>query len=258
MKIRYLSDLHLEFTDYQPEVIPSIGEDLVVLAGDIGVGTQGIRWAVKAIPDRPVIYVLGNHEFYGHDFDELIIEAKACAQGTNVHLLENDEVQIGGLRVLGCTLWTDFNCFGTERRVDAEFEAWLMMNDYRLIKRQGDLPLTTNAAAQRCHDSRAWLDQRIASAAQASKASDPLLVVTHMAPSLITINPRFAGDITNAAFHNAFDDLIRPPVRAWIHGHTHWSAQKTVNDIPLVTHQRGYPGEHTGGFDWDRLLELDL
>jgi len=255
MKIRYFGDLHLEFTDYQPDRLPSIGEDLVVLAGDIAVGTRGIQWAQQAIPDRPVIYVLGNHEYYGHDFDGLIQQTKACARGTHVHVLENDEVRINGLVVVGCTLWTDFGCYGAERKGDAEREAWLMMNDYRLIRRQGGRPLTTHATAERCRASHAWLEQRIASA---SASSDPLLVVTHMAPSLITMNPKFEGEITNAAFHNAFDHLLRPPVRAWIHGHTHWCTQQQVNGIPLLTHQRGYPGEQTGDFDWDRVLELDL
>lgn len=252
MNIRYLSDLHLEFTDYRPERLPGIGEDLVVLCGDIAVGTRGIQWAQQAIPDRPVICVLGNHEYYGHDFDALIIEAKACAQGTHVHVLENDAVQIGRLRVLGCTLWTDFACFGIERQAAAQTEAWLMMSDYELIRRHGDRPLTPKATAERCQDSRAWLDREI------SRASDPLLVVTHMAPSLVTMNPKFEGDISNGAFHNAFDDLIRPPVRAWIHGHTHWCAHPRVNGIPLLTNQRGYPGESTGDFSWDRCIELDL
>ncbi len=64
MKIRYLSDLHVEFTGYMPSWIPPIGEDMVVLAGDIGVGVKGIEWAQQAFRDRTVLYVLGNHEFY--------------------------------------------------------------------------------------------------------------------------------------------------------------------------------------------------
>lgn len=64
MKVRVLSDLHLEFTQYQPDTLPSFGEDLVVLAGDIGEAERSIEWARRVIPDRPVVYVLGNHEFY--------------------------------------------------------------------------------------------------------------------------------------------------------------------------------------------------
>lgn len=91
----------------------------MVLAGDIGVGTDGIAWAQRAIPDRPVVYVLGNHEFYGQDFERLIQEARACAAGSQGQLLENNTwlVPWGDrtLRVLGCSLWTDFALFGEDR-----------------------------------------------------------------------------------------------------------------------------------------------
>jgi len=115
-KILYLSDLHLEFTQYLPEVLPSLDEDLVVLAGDIGSGVEGIRWAKNAFPDREVVYVLGNHEFYGYDFVGLVDYAKAFAAGSNVTVLECDAVEIQGLRVLGCSLWTDFKLFGADRQ----------------------------------------------------------------------------------------------------------------------------------------------
>ena len=47
MKIRILSDLHLEFQDWTP---PESDADVVVLAGDIHVGTRGIDWALDILP----------------------------------------------------------------------------------------------------------------------------------------------------------------------------------------------------------------
>lgn len=251
MKIRYFGDLHREFTNYQPKFIPSIGEDFVALAGDIGVGIEGITWAKKAFADRLVIYVLGNHEFYQQDFDKLITKARRHAERSNVRLLEKEQVRIGNLRIAGCTLWTDFRCFGEEKRVIAERAALETMADFELIRRK-DLPLTPNAMAIRCMTSRTWLEETIAASAT------PVLVVTHHAPSLVTMNPNFHGDISNAAFHNSFDELFKPPVRAWIHGHNHYCWQKEVNGIPLVTNQCGYPREITGDFSWDRVIELDV
>jgi len=63
MKLHILNDLHIEFEDFAPA---DIDADVVVLAGDIGVGTEGLRWADDRFPDKPVIYVPGNHEFYRH------------------------------------------------------------------------------------------------------------------------------------------------------------------------------------------------
>ena len=64
MKLHVLSDLHTEFTDFSP---PESDADVVILAGDIGVGLGGIEWAARRYPRAPVIYVPGNHEFYAHD-----------------------------------------------------------------------------------------------------------------------------------------------------------------------------------------------
>lgn len=85
LTIRVLSDLHVEFTGYQPAILPSVGEDLVVLAGDIGVGVHGLRWAQRAFADRQVIYVLGNHEYYDHSFTDLLNQARAVSD-VNVQL----------------------------------------------------------------------------------------------------------------------------------------------------------------------------
>ena len=250
MKIRVLSDLHLEFTDYIPADLPSSGEDLVILAGDIGIGTKGIEWAKAAIPDRQVIYVLGNHEFYKHDWDRLLVDAHAAAAGSNVTVLENEAVEIAGLRILGCSLWTDFRAMGRDSVSVAADIAQEQMVDYRLIRRNHRRDKLRPAhTMQRCLESRKWLETQIAD------ADRPLLVVTHHAPTLRTLDPRFLLQLSNAAFHNDFDDLVRPPVRAWIHGHTHHSCQEDVGGIPVISNQLGYPGEETQ-FSWNFVVEV--
>ena len=61
MKIRVLSDLHLEFEDWAP---PAVQADVVVLAGDIHGGTKGLAWAREEFPHTPIVYVPGNHEYF--------------------------------------------------------------------------------------------------------------------------------------------------------------------------------------------------
>lgn len=126
MKIHILSDLHLEFGGLR---LPEADADVTVLAGDIGVGLQGIEWALQAIPfHQPVIYVMGNHEFYGQrSMPELWKKAREKVAGTHVHLLENEAVEIGGVRFLGATLWTDFDLFGDR---EGGMKSALDMNDY--------------------------------------------------------------------------------------------------------------------------------
>lgn len=254
MKIRYASDIHIEFDRAgTPDHLPPIGEDVVVLAGDIGIGTEGIAWAAKAYAGRPVLYVLGNHEYYGHVWDSLIAEARDVAAATdNVHFLENDTVTIKGVRFLGCTLWTDFNASGDPAR--AMFTARKFMTDYRAIEisKQPLRFLRPEHVQARCLASREWL------AGQLAASDEPTVVVTHMAPSADErlVNPEFLGDPLNPAFHNAFDELVGPPALAWIFGHHHYSFSEKLKGVRVVSNQRGYPNEGVD-FSWDRLLDLN-
>lgn len=60
MKIQILSDLHIEF---YPFSMINTDSDVVVLAGDIHVGEKGVIWAMNNIRNKPVLYILGNHEY---------------------------------------------------------------------------------------------------------------------------------------------------------------------------------------------------
>ncbi|BBO88969.1 metallophosphoesterase [Desulfosarcina ovata] len=129
MNLHVLSDLHVEFGDFS---VPDVDADVVVLAGDTHVGIRGLRWVLDQGIKIPVIYVLGNHEFYRDKFPGLIDEMKKEVEGTNVWVLENDMFEIGGFRFFGCTLWTDMALLGDPGVAMAV--AGDRMNDYRLIR----------------------------------------------------------------------------------------------------------------------------
>ena len=105
MKVHFMSDLHLEFGSTE---VPKTDADIVVLAGDIHVGEKGIAWATKNFTGQPVLYILGNHEYYGSAHPKLIQKMKALSLGTNITVLEDDFFILENFIFLGCTLWTDF------------------------------------------------------------------------------------------------------------------------------------------------------
>src|ERR1700753_122685 len=106
MKIRVFSDVHLEAAKFRPAAIEC---DAVVLAGDIHPGLKGIEWAKMTFPDQTVIYVPGNHEFYGRRvLLETVEQMKEFSAGTNVTVLYNDTHEVAGQRFVGTTLWTDY------------------------------------------------------------------------------------------------------------------------------------------------------
>lgn len=130
MKALILSDLHLEFGAFEP---PAVDADVVVLAGDIGAGAEGIRWARNAFPSQPIIYVQGNHELYGNEFYEVIDACRREAEKAEVTFLENEAAIVDGVRFLGATLWSDYCLHGGGTQPTSMRAAASSINDFRRI-----------------------------------------------------------------------------------------------------------------------------
>lgn len=230
MKLHVLNDLHIEFAKFEP---PATDADVVVLAGDIGVGLEGLYWAEACFAGKPVIYVPGNHEFYHHDIT-LIEEMKACA-ADSIHVLDDDEVDIGGVRFLGCVLWTDFALFGEVDKYFAMQRARQGMNDFAIIQCRGRR-FTPEDALRRHAASRNWLANRLT-----EPFDGKTVVVTHHAPSSGSVSPRFAHDPLTPAFVSNLEELMGGNrVALWIHGHTHDPFDYQVRGTRVVCNPRGY------------------
>lgn len=109
MKIQLLSDLHREMDPTFS--VPDTDADIIILAGDIDVGTKGIEWAISQalMLHKPMVYIAGNHEYYRHEYFSLQGRMREIAESCSlVHFLECDEIIIDGVRFLGTTLWTDY------------------------------------------------------------------------------------------------------------------------------------------------------
>ena len=132
MKLNILSDLHLGFSEME---WPITDADLVVLAGDVSRPREAIAWALRL--QKPVLYVPGNHEFYGGSIDGTLAQLRQLCEGTPVRLLERDEIVIDGVRFLGAILWTDFELFSdAQQRAASKAEAQRLMYDFSRIRRR--------------------------------------------------------------------------------------------------------------------------
>ena len=234
MRIHILSDLHLEFAPFE---VNDVGAEVLVFAGDIHTGKNGVKWILQATADRPAIYVLGNHEFYGQKIPKLISEIKEAAHGTNVHVLENDKVEIGDVVFLGATLWTDFRLHGDP--VLAEVAAQTGMTDFRRIRVTPSYRRFRPTDARRFHiQSLEWLAREVA-AIQGKR----LVVVTHHAPSPQSIPPERNNNALNPAYVSNLDRFIADSRAAlWIHGHIHCHADYTVGDTRIVANAAAHAG----------------
>lgn len=235
MKLHILSDLHL---GVQGMDHPPTDADVVVLAGDISRPERAADWALAF--GKPVLYVLGNHEFYGSSLPEVHAKFRRRFAGTQAHLLDNSVLELGGVRFLGSTLWTDFKANGEgDKQAEAMAKSSEFMYDFKRVRvaADADAPLLTPQDTVRLFEQNVrWLQQQLA-----RPFAGPTVVITHHAPSLRSIHPRFAGSPFNAAFVSDVEFLMdgqRVPL--WIHGHTHDSYDYTVNGTRVLCNPRGY------------------
>ncbi len=257
MKIQLLSDLHLEAQpQWRPQ--PAAGADLLVLAGDIGSYQSGSQLQDADFGlgpfsphngwPTPVVFVPGNHEYDGMDFDEAHARLQATCARLGLHWLERESLEFMGVRLLGTTLWSDFDALAGEAvrgpRADHALAQQLKARDkayraanYYLKKtgttRAGEAWLAEHMRAQAllCQD---WLRTALA-----TPFDGPTAVITHFAPSLRSADPRYGLTPGTAGFCNALDDWL-PQAQLWLHGHLHAPSDYTVDGCRVVANPLGY------------------
>lgn len=234
MRLLILSDLHVEFGPFTPPV--GLDYDAVVLAGDIHVKGRAAAWAAKTFPGKPVILVLGNHDYYGSNLVKAVATAQADCTGSQVHLLHNSSVTIDGVRFLGGTLWTDYRLTGNKPL--AMWDAQQTMNDHKKI-RTG----TYSKAMPRHMEVEHSKTRMFLSEALEMPFDGPTVVVTHHAPSGISIPARYKEPVTshlNAAYASSLEHLMGPQVALWVHGHIHDSMDADIAGTRILCNPRGY------------------
>ena len=235
MKLRILSDVHL---DHAPLEAHEADADVVVLAGDISTGIEGVLWAKKMF-NVPVIYVPGNHEFYDASqcMHEHVAQMKDVSQGSHVHVLDNDSLILDGVRFLGTTLWTSLHKVQDVLYSDA---ANIRVNS---VTGKGDGDLFNKSYAQALFETnRAWLKHELNQSFEGKT-----VVVTHHAPSKKSIHPQYEGNAWNPCFSTDVEALMGDAVNLWIHGHTHNNFDYVVGgQTRVVCNPRGYPGYFGG------------
>ncbi|WP_440995844.1 metallophosphoesterase [Arhodomonas sp. SL1] len=257
MRIQAVSDIHLETRNGETleALVPPASADVVVLAGDIATGTHGVEAAARLSATRsvPVIYVLGNHEYHGWYHPELAGQCRETARALRargmgeVHVLEREVLQLGRVRFLGATLWTDYR-LGTAGdpaaiRENQRLAAETMVDHHFIHTEEG--PFTPTQARDDHLVSREWLDHTLA-----RRWDGPSVVVTHHPGIPALCHPGYPRNGLSAAFVSDLRALAhtrRPAL--WISGHTHANADFTAHGTRFVANQPGYPEESPAAID---------
>lgn len=272
MLIQLISDVHLE-ADPEWQLRPHPDADVLVLAGDIGsyqTNSQlqdadfGLgRFAPRTGWPTPVLFVPGNHEYDGQDFDAAHARLQASCERLGIHWLERSSVNLGGVRFLGTTLWSDFDAFVPPPGADPSGTQTLKVRDkafraanYYLRKAaitQGGEPWLAEQMREHALRCQGWLR-----GALAGPFDGPTVVVTHFAPSLHSADPRYGLTPGTAGFCNALDHLL-PHATAWLHGHLHARSDYVHHGCRVVANPLGYARkQEQAGFDPGKLIQIDL
>lgn len=241
LRLHILSDLHLSMQTIDP---PDIQADICILAGDIARPQAAMQWASQI--KIPVIYVAGNHEFYGDSIPNIKQQLRQDADNYGIHLLDKSAITIAGVRFLGATLWTDFNLYGSELRPMAMQRCAEFMRDFKVIKNADGSVFSPNDAAAIFREEYDWLDTEL------DNNETPTVVITHHAPCMRSVHPRFADSILSAGFVSDCLGLLGRSA-LWVHGHTHDSFDYTVYGTRVICNPRGY---HKNGVNENPKFDL--
>lgn len=255
MKMWIMSDLHVELT--QGWDIPGPDErpdfDVAIIAGDLMPAMErGVKWLRDRFPDRVVIYSPGNHEGYRGDIDRTVEKAREAARGTNVVVLQDEAVEIRGVKFIGTTLWTDFALAGDARAGMAA--ASETMNDYKKIRHMGHRRrLRPIDVLMRHQQSRAFIERELLASFPGKR-----VVISHHAPWPGGL-PQGIGaesDPASAAYASSAamtDLIIRGRADVWVYGHTHRSDDSIVGRTRMISNAKGY-GPLPGQPLWDNPM----
>jgi predicted phosphodiesterase len=262
-KLWIWSDPHYEQNDTMT-AHPAPDHDVCVIAGDFSYLEQAVE-TLSAEPghwigNRQTIFVPGNHEYYRTRRGSMESAERAAAEsasGSRLFLLNPGEVDLNGIRFLGCTLWTDFALHGD--LVNAMADAQIGMNDFNRIRTEEGAPagkairFTPDHAFRRHIRERKWLENKLA-----EPFDGPTVVVTHHGPSPKSVPDRFEGDPLTPSFSSNLEHIIEKyQPAAWIHGHTHDSFDYTIGKTRVICNPAGYPHEPNPDFKRDLVIEID-
>lgn len=286
MKIKLVSDLHLEFSDVY--INNNDNCDVLILGGDICIaqdlhdhpepnntfdqaaiaaGTGLGRRQQAALRYRNffkrcsfqfphVIYIMGNHEFYhGKFYAGIDYMREELAKYPNIYMLEQDTKIINDVVFVGGTLWTDMN-----KRDPLTMHAIEgMMNDFRVVRNDKRSYATLSAldVAIR-HDKTLGYIKHIVEEHKDKKC----VVVGHHTPSFQSCHKMYGNDhLMNGGYHSDLSEFIldHPQIKLWTHGHTHHPFDYTIGETRIVCNPRGYENDgYSEDTGWNPNIVLEV
>jgi predicted phosphodiesterase len=256
--IRPFSDLHVDFSPFTIPPMPRDHDTVLVLAGDVCDGRRALDYVLmQADRFKSVVWVFGNHEFYGESFTRLVGKVRSMIPAdSNISVLDNASMTVDDIEIIGSTLWSDFDKGGS-------FSMWGArrgMNDFTSIRNgPPGVPymrrFSPKDALERHLESRGFLADAIGTSKNAGRTP---IVVTHHAPAPNHEHPDYRGSGVSGAYVSDMVDFVsRHRPAAWISGHTHYAMVESIGSTLMVSNPRGYMPKY-GVDEFDPWLTVQI
>lgn len=266
-KISLHSDLHYEFNreDVFQFGFPGRDADVLILAGDCTVANTLLAdqffLKLRKTFDGPILYVLGNHEFYGSrsqlfpsqfeagDFDRVINFYMELGKTHEISILHNEAVELNGVVFAGTTLWSGL-----------ENNSGLYCGDVQIARSLRDFSCVPEMTPDFMRDRYKEATEFLCKTAGENKGQT-LFFITHFAPSLENRNTRFSLNGLTDYFATGAGRIaeLYPTLNYWAYGHTHGTDEVPLSEnCVTITNQLGYPNEPSGlTYRPEHLIEIE-
>ena len=258
MKIQIASDLHLEacgaLCPDSRAFVSVESRDVLVLVGDISVRKSAHQFVERELEISPVIYVPGNHQYYGFQYRETVDEQwqAHAAKRPSLHYLVAEGVSIHGVRFWGAPWYSEL--WGLPSRWKEE-DPWMLDTFERYIVDCRYAYNSVNTWTLEKH-----IESRLAQAdlldAQAGNVD---VVITYWPPTQEAIHPRYERNELNPCFINDHEDpALTVGAKLWISGHTHEAYDYRIGATRCIGNPSGYTGEYRPNrlFRADKVVEV--
>ena len=257
MKVKLLSDLHLEFGGFDP------GEgDVLILAGDI-INVKELRQQspqgkyYKEFLEKcannynKVFYVCGNHEYYFNHLDKThkhLLEV-TDVEGSTITVLNNSVETYEGVNFIGATMWTNYDNENYDKMklgLDA-------MTDYHVIEEGEESTKLLPSSTVREHNKTIeYLENTLPT------LTGETVVITHHAPHATSLSGDYVGNELAAAYHSDLEDFIlKHGPEYWCHGHIHHTNDYYVGSTRILSNPRGY-AKYNENPDFNKEFEFEV
>jgi predicted phosphodiesterase len=252
IKCRLISDLHLEGGMLKYEFL---GEDVLVLAGDISSRPELYSQYVAQVPDSvEIVAIAGNHEYYKHNMDEHKKVLK------DLGYLHNEIKVVGDVHFICGTMWTDFRLDGIHEEWFAKAAAAQGITDF-VDKHHGIRKNNTREEWRprmfTTHDAQEefFEFERFLQWALKETEGKKRVVVTHFMPHRQAIDPKYRMSTINAYFCSDMERYMGWE-GVWCAGHTHSSCDFMVGETRVLINPKGYGKENINGFNPNLIFEI--